>query len=511
MATGPNDSTKERDESSLSLLAIVALFIFFPFVANLVAGRLHLGLIEASALSIAPFVLVSTLAAGGAIASYKSLCRFIRGLKRCPHGVRNANLLPCPQCLEEKTRHEECCAKELAEREAKEKRMHESKALRSAEIARLSKAWLARSESYFSMSPREFEDAIARLFMELGYEVTQTPYSNDGGKDAIISKDSRKFVVECKRYDREALTGRRDLQILVAAMHDVSADGAFFVSTGRFARTAIEYARDNEITLYDGDHISILVNEAFGIESTIPLAKVMCESCGEIALFDIFGGQAAMKKCKNLHDVICNIKSGDLNVATTLESPVCPRHKVPMRIVKSRWGEFWGCPRYPNCRTRISIAQNKYVTRVAAGKGNPNHEDRGEHVTFGGQVNCITLARSRQWSIWAPILTDNDEPDMSLAVPCGPTAPNREQYRDRLYDYMRELVLASPRAAEKTIRDFFPSLIGPDLAFEIAYSDQVSIFLDQIDWLESNLPRKLEDGEDLPTLLKILATIDMIV
>jgi len=41
---------------------------------------------------------------------------------------------------------------------------------------------------YFSMSPKEFETAIAEVFRALGYEVFQTPFSNDYGKDAIALK-----------------------------------------------------------------------------------------------------------------------------------------------------------------------------------------------------------------------------------------------------------------------------------------------------------------------------------
>lgn len=36
-----------------------------------------------------------------------------------------------------------------------------------------------------SMSPYEFETYIAKLFENIGYDVEQTPASNDGGKDII--------------------------------------------------------------------------------------------------------------------------------------------------------------------------------------------------------------------------------------------------------------------------------------------------------------------------------------
>ena len=67
------------------------------------------------------------------------------------------------------------------------------------------------------MGSKEFEDSIAKVFRKLGYRVTQTPYSRDGGKDAIAWKDNKKYVIECKRYGTGSSVGRRDLQILLAA------------------------------------------------------------------------------------------------------------------------------------------------------------------------------------------------------------------------------------------------------------------------------------------------------
>jgi hypothetical protein len=38
------------------------------------------------------------------------------------------------------------------------------------------------------LSPQRFGNEIANLFQRLGYEVHQTPYSNDFGRDAILTK-----------------------------------------------------------------------------------------------------------------------------------------------------------------------------------------------------------------------------------------------------------------------------------------------------------------------------------
>jgi HJR/Mrr/RecB family endonuclease len=73
--------------------------------------------------------------------------------------------------------------------------------MRDAELKRLSDAWLALPKSYCDMTPMQFESTICELFRKLGYRVTQTPFSNDGGKDAIAYKDGETFLIECKQYE----------------------------------------------------------------------------------------------------------------------------------------------------------------------------------------------------------------------------------------------------------------------------------------------------------------------
>jgi hypothetical protein len=456
------------------------------------------------------FTLIWLAIIGIATAIYESVEEFREGRKRCPHGIRKANERQCAPCAGEKAAREKQFAEESAERERKKSLLAESKALRSEEIARLSKAWLAQSDAYFSMSPTEFEDAVARLFLEVGYDVKQTPYSNDGGKDAILWKDGRKYVLECKRYNREALTGRRDLQILIAAMHDEGADGAFFVSTGRFARTATAYAMENQITIYDGDHLPILVNSAFGEQHSATRAKVICESCGEIVTFDIFNSKNVRGICVNKHEVLCNIKPSDLKVAFTLETPVCPNHKIPMKTVNESWGEFWKCPA-SRCKERIPLRHRRSATKRADKRGYPE-EVTPEEVEPEKEPNCITLVRSGMWNIWAPVFDGHDRSNMGWAVPCGQTTPDREEYRDLLYDYVDELVRFNPQEAREAVEYFNqPSLLHTSTMNEVAYTvshcDGMNLVLNEIDWERDNPPRTLAGDEELPSLMEILEKI----
>lgn len=51
-----------------------------------------------------------------------------------------------------------------------------------------------------ALSPIAFEEYMANLFIKYGYEVEQTPPTNDGGKDLILKYDGVKYYVECKHF-----------------------------------------------------------------------------------------------------------------------------------------------------------------------------------------------------------------------------------------------------------------------------------------------------------------------
>lgn len=169
---------------------------------------------------------------------------------------------------------------------------------------------LGTIDTYRALGSRKFEDAIAEVFRRAGYQVHQTPYSRDGGKDAILWKGDKKYLLECKCYREEGLTGRRDLQILFAAMREARATEAFFVTTGSFTSTAVQYAKMSRIELYDKDTLPDLLREL--------------EASSQEDL-KFVGGFSQ--------------RSG----------PTCPKCSSRMRIRLGPRGKFWGCSDYPSC------------------------------------------------------------------------------------------------------------------------------------------------------------------
>ena len=72
----------------------------------------------------------------------------------------------------------------------------------------------------YSLLPRDFEELIAELFSGLGYSVELTQRTRDGGRDVVAINDSvvkNKYLIECKRYKRDATVGVE----LVRQLHGV--------------------------------------------------------------------------------------------------------------------------------------------------------------------------------------------------------------------------------------------------------------------------------------------------
>ena len=217
-------------------------------------------------------------------------------LRVCEHRwPRSGGCARCAEIELEKQR----AANERAEFERRSRLHARAENLRAQQVKALKIAILRRTADYFStMDSWQFEDAVADLFRHLGYKVKQTAYSNDGGKDAILVKNGQKFLAECKRYAPGQPVGRRDLQILFAAMMEERASGGFLVTTGRFAEPAREYAAKNGIELYDGDGLPLLAAKAFPPQDLT--MDVMCSDCAVIVRMRIAVDPRSMC-CRNGH------------------------------------------------------------------------------------------------------------------------------------------------------------------------------------------------------------------
>ncbi len=159
-----------------------------------------------------------------------------------------------------------------------------------------------------NLSPKEFEQYIAHLFKNLGYSVEVTGRSYDGGIDVIATKNGITHYIQCKKFitSQVPVGAVRDFY---GAMADKGAQAkGFFITTNKFTLEAEKFAESIPVELIDG----------------LKLAKYI-----EMAKMGIKGPASQTKIC-----------------------PICGS---PMIKRTGKFGEFYGCTRYPVCKGTLKI------------------------------------------------------------------------------------------------------------------------------------------------------------
>jgi hypothetical protein len=228
------------------------------------------------------------------------------------------------------------------------------------EIGRLKDSHVPKIDELRAVGSKRFEDIMAAMFERLGYQVEQTPYTNDYGRDAIMFRDGMKFLLECKCYAADAFSGREDLQKFHSAIVTDKAVAGFFVTTGRATKGAIEFADRTSIQIISGDSLLQSYLKSVGGVSAPPTYTALCQECGETVTHSL--GSRSEVKCSQGHSVAPTISLEDFSTSNPQRktkpqrdtaTPICPRCSSSMRLVKGRRGKFWGCSEYPACRSTL--------------------------------------------------------------------------------------------------------------------------------------------------------------
>jgi restriction system protein len=115
-------------------------------------------------------------------------------------------------------------------------------------------------DQLYNLSPREFEQYVARLFRHKGYRVKVRGGSGDHGVDLELTQRSgKRAVVQCKRYQRTISPDVvRDLYGTM--MHEGVAH-AFLVTTAEISQASKEWAAGKPMTLIDGQTLVQIIVE----------------------------------------------------------------------------------------------------------------------------------------------------------------------------------------------------------------------------------------------------------
>ncbi|MGE0370962.1 MAG: restriction endonuclease [Gammaproteobacteria bacterium] len=99
----------------------------------------------------------------------------------------------------------------------------------------------------YELSPRRFEEFVAEVLNRLGYSVTLTPASGDGGKDIYAAKKdhlgSFLYVVECKKYAPDNPVGVGLIRQLNGVVQAEQATAGILATTSFFTKGAKEFQR----------------------------------------------------------------------------------------------------------------------------------------------------------------------------------------------------------------------------------------------------------------------------
>lgn len=168
------------------------------------------------------------------------------------------------------------------------------------------------------MTWADFERIAADAFKANGYSVEERGGAcADGGVDFIATRDSRRFLVQCKQWKTrkvDVATVRELLGVISAG----AADGGFIVAAGGFTSKAEQFAAGSPVQLVDRDSLHGLIRAPGASIKKIPSAGAAATDAVRVAI------------------------------------PTCPHCQRPMvkRVAKrgkSAGREFWGCSAYPAC------------------------------------------------------------------------------------------------------------------------------------------------------------------
>jgi len=113
-----------------------------------------------------------------------------------------------------------------------------------------------------ALSPRKFEELLADLLSDMGWEVELTQQTRDGGKDilAYLNTDLGRFLclVEAKHYRRDRKVGVELVRTLYGTLFDAQANSAMLVTSSSFSSDAREFQRKHRYQLSLRDYADIV-------------------------------------------------------------------------------------------------------------------------------------------------------------------------------------------------------------------------------------------------------------
>jgi len=133
--------------------------------------------------------------------------------------------------------------------------------------AELVKYLAANPEKMRELSPRKFEELVADMWRNQGFDVTLTNRTRDGGMDVIAVQKSGvgtlMFIVECKRYAAHNKVGVEVVRGLYGVVEQKRATQGIIATTSYFTKGVTDFRNDipYRIGLADFDQLKSQIQE----------------------------------------------------------------------------------------------------------------------------------------------------------------------------------------------------------------------------------------------------------
>jgi restriction system protein len=169
---------------------------------------------------------------------------------------------------------------------------------------------------------KRLEQLSAVYFRTLGFRVDEAAHGPDGGVDLRLFERYGKrpgVLVQCKAWNSWNV-GVKEIRELFGVMAAEEVGEGIFITTSTFTDEARQFARGKNIALVDGEDL-----------------------------------------LKKIHDLPSEDQLHIRGLVTegNFTTPTCPSCGIKMvrRTSKAMGQPFWGCLRYPRCRTTIAIGR----------------------------------------------------------------------------------------------------------------------------------------------------------
>ncbi len=116
-------------------------------------------------------------------------------------------------------------------------------------------------QKLYELSPRKFEELVASILKDLGFEVELTQATRDGGRDIIAhvrnAVSSYLTYIECKRYAADNKVGVGIVREVIGVHHIHKPTKSIIVTTSFFSKEAIKEAElmESQLDLRDFNDI----------------------------------------------------------------------------------------------------------------------------------------------------------------------------------------------------------------------------------------------------------------